>query len=763
MSTLVLSIGAAEDTLSVGEFSIHEAISSLFSVSIVARSADSSIDLATLLDQHSTFHLVPGYLHVANLGARTWRGIIVDAEQVHALQPVGAQRGLSTYHFRIVPELYRLEHRRGNRIFQHLTIPDIIDKILAEWSIEKTWKVDRSQYQKLEYKVQYAESDLHFFRRLLEEAGIAFTFPEDQDGKLTLSDHLESSAPRPGPPIRYIDHPGQAAEREYVTAVRVHRELRPGAFSIRDHEFRNPDFGLLGEAITERALEERLEQYHFDQGAFLVETGNGGGTPVADDKGVARHDQRYGSSLAERALHGERVGSHDASFEANAFDLAPGVIFSVDSHPHTDLPPSRALLVLETTLEGTAQGEWNLSARAVFADVPYSPPRSTHKPIVHGLQSATVVGPMGQEIHTDEFGRVRVQLPWDREGRKDNGSSCWVRVNQGWGGMGYGMIVLPRVGQEVLIGFAEGDPDLPFVMGRVYNALQQVPYRLPEHTTRSAWKSDSSRASGGSNEIMFEDRLGKELVWEQAEKDRRRLVKNDESVTVIHDQQKFVKNDESERTDGRRKGWVGKSADQITKQKKRERVDADVHLDVLGSRSEQIDGKQSLTVAEDRQENVSGRYALRAEQEIHALAGDVFVADGADDVTLTGPGGFLRIDASGVTIEGVLVRINTTGSPGKGRGSRPEDPEELRWSGFDQAAVPSPQLVPAHEATWIEIALKMDDGQPASFQRYSIKLPDGTLREGMLDARGRARLEGISSGDCEVTFPDLDGNDWWRE
>ncbi|MDI1476392.1 type VI secretion system tip protein TssI/VgrG [Polyangium sp. y55x31] len=724
MAILELSLASGE--LSVRRFVVREAVSSLFSISIWGRSPDPSFDLGAILDQPATLRSVPGYVHVAGLGGRTWKGIVVDAEQVHALQPAAGQKGLSTYHVRIVPELFRLGQRRGNRIFQHVSIPDIIDELLGEWSIEKVWKIDRAKYPKLEYKVQYGETDYHFFSRLLEEAGIAFTFPEDQGGKLTFSDRLEANPVRSGQPIRYVDHPGQSSEQEYVTAVRFARGVRSGAYTMRDHEFRNPDFALFGEAPRAGGFEDRNEQYHFDQGGFLVETGKGGGTPVADDKGVARHDEKYGKELAERSLHGERVGVRGASFEANTFDLAPGVIFSMDRHPHAELSVGRKLLVLETTFEGTAEGEWTLSGHAVFAEVPYRPPRRTPKPVVHGLQSATVVGPKGQEIHTDEFGRVRVQFPWDREGKKDDDSSCWIRVNQGWGGMGYGMIVLPRIGQEVLVGFAEGDPDLPFVMGRVYNAVQQVPYRLPEHKTRSTWKSDSSLGSGGFNEIMFEDLAKKELVWQQAEKDRTRLVKNDEFATVVHDRQKLVKRNEQEHTDGFRKRWVGKDADGVTKKKKRERIDVDVSLDVKGDRGEQIDGKQSLTVVDERQEVVEGAYALRVGKEAHYLAGEEYVGEAGEAFTLKGPGGFLQFDGSGVTIQGTVVRINVSGRPGKGKGSKPEKPEQpdINTESYDGCFV----------------ITDLNSDEPIAAQRYRITREDGNVIEGRTDAEGHTSL-----------------------
>lgn len=731
MATLELSLAAGE--LSVRRFVVKESVSGMFSVSVWGRSADPAFNLGAILDKPATFRSAPGYVHVSGLGQRSWKGIVVFAEQVHALQPQAGQNGLSTYHVEIVPDLYRLTQRRGNRIFQQLSIPDIIDRLLGEWGVEKSWQIERSKYPKLEYKVQYAESDYAFFSRLLEEAGIAFTFPEEQGGTLTFGDRLQSGPIRSGGAIRYVDHPSRSSEQEYVTAVRLARDVRPGKYAIRDYEFRNPEFGLFGHAKGGHGV----EQYHFDQGAFLVETGKGSGTPVADDRGITRHDEKYGNELAERSLHGERVGIKGISFEANTYDLAPGSIFSINQHPHPDVAAGRNFLVLDTTFEGTAEGEWTLLGQAVYTEDPYRPPRRTPKPIVHGLQCATVVGPQGQEIHTDEFGRVRVQFPWDREGSHDEKSSCWLRVNQGWGGMGYGMIVLPRIGQEVLVGFAEGDPDLPFVMGRVYNAMQQVPYRLPEHKTRSTWKSDSSQGSGGFNEIMFEDLAKKELVWQQAEKNRVRIVKSDEYATVGHDRQKLVKNDERNHTDGAHKRYVGKDVDHVTKQVKRERIVADHETETKGNRAVRIDGKQSLTVAEERHEKVEGRYGLKVSEETHIVAGEHYVGEAGQAFTVRGPGGYIKFDESGVTIEGTMVYINISGTPGKGSGSKPEKPEDPNLDYYTEQFK----------------ALDQKTEDPLIDMPYRIELEDGSYLTGRTDDHGLTqKVETLKPKGLKVTW-----------
>ncbi|AGP42302.1 hypothetical protein SCE1572_52070 [Sorangium cellulosum So0157-2] len=710
-----LSFEDGETSLSVRRFSVQEAISSLFTVSVWARSRNESLELDSIVGKAAALRVVSGYKWALLGGARYWTGICSYMEQTQA-EPTG----LSTYYLRIVPRAWLMTQRRGYRVYQHRSIPDIVDELLGEWAITPVWQIDRGKYPKLEYKIQYGESDYAFMSRLLEEAGIAFVFP-DNDAKgsqLTLSDKLHSGEPRPAPPIHFVDNPNRASEKEFVTAVRISCEVRPGAHTVRDYDFRNPAFRLFGEARKAPAPEDKYEHYHYDPGAFLVEGGKGGDTPTADDKGVARHDQKYGRDLAERSLLSARADRRSVSFDMNTIDLWPGQIFSIENHPHAELGVDQKLLVTEFSMEGTPDEEWSMSARALFVDpaTPYHPQIKTPKPIVHSVQSATVVGPKGQEIHTDEFGRVRVQFPWDREGKHDDRSSCWIRVSQGWAGTGFGTIMTPRIGQEVLVGFLEGDPDQPIIVGRVYNATNQVPYKLPQHRTRSTWKSNSSLGGGGFNEIMFEDLKGKELVYVQAQKDLRKLVKNDETITVGANRQKLVVvnetettganrtevtganrteitganrtttiggssskqvgGDELERTDGNLTIYIGKNQDIVIKGTKREQIEGDSHLRVKGKRNQRVDGNQSLTVKKSRQEKIGKRHATEAGEEIHLKAGTALVIEAAQDLTLKGPGGFIRIDAGGITIKGNLVKINSGGSPGSGSGASPEEPAE---------------------------------------------------------------------------------------
>ncbi|WP_437927536.1 type VI secretion system tip protein TssI/VgrG [Sorangium sp. So ce291] len=725
MPILEVNQAAEKQSLSVHRFSVQESISFGFSIHTWARSDNPSLDLSSVIGHPASFLVDQGHAFAHLHGPRLWNGIVSYAEQVHA---EASAPGLSSYYFRIVPTLWLLTERRNYRIFQHLSIPDIAGLLLGEWDIHPAWHIDRLAYPALEYKVQYGETDHDFLSRILEEAGIAFTFRHPDDGttstKLILSDALHRAPPREAPPIRYVDSPNTPVEHDFITGVCISQEVRPGTHTVRDYDFRNPAFPLFSASEHAVGHEARYEQYHYEPGAFLIETRQAGtslaepvprsATPVADDPGAARHDQRFGRHLAERALLGERMGRQGISFETNAFDLCPGTVFSMDGHPHTELHARRKLLVTEVSLDGSLDGEWTMSAAAVFTDTPYRPPLRTPKPEVFGFQSATVVGPKGQEIHTDEFGRVRVKFHWDREEQLNEQSSCWIRVSQGWSGAGYGFMALPRIGQEVLVSFLEGDPDQPVLAGRLFNATQPVPHGLPLNKTVSTWKSDSSQGSKGFNEIKLEDKLSDELLYIQAQRNLRKLVNHDETTTILRDREmrvtvnetrttgshrtevtgasrmeitdasritfvggnraKMVKRNEIEQIEGSRRRRVGTALDAVVKGRKRERVEADVHLHEKGRRSEQIDRKDSLTVGGDLHEQIGGTYALAAGKQIHLAADDAVVGEADRDVTIKGPGGFIRIDAAGVTIKGTIVDINVHGEPGTGKGAKPGAP-----------------------------------------------------------------------------------------
>jgi type VI secretion system secreted protein VgrG len=734
------------DALDVRRFDVFESLSGLFSVGLWVRSENPSIDLDMIVGRPAGFRIESEDPTAPLGGVRHWTGMVSYMEQIHAsLDPA---RELSTYHLTLVPLLWALTRRRGYRIFQDSSVPTIVDSVLRGWGIVPTWEIDPAAYPVLEHRAQYGETDYEFVSRLLEEAGISFTFPEAPSTLvLTLSDRLHAGTARDQTPIRFSDHP--VLGKECVVEVVLSHEVRPSAYTIRDTDFRKPALVLRGETV---AAADRLEQYHYRPKAFVIGTTEVGDTPMADDRGSYRHDAIAGQALAERSLAATRSGGRSIAFALGSVDLWPGVVFAIADHP--EIPASERLLCTDLAIRGAPGERWTTEGHAVFARSPHRPQLRTPKPRVTGVQSATVVGPPNTEILTDELGRVRVQFPWDREGKKDERSSCWIRVSQGWAGSGFGFTMHPRVGEEVLVAFLDGDPDAPIVVGRVHNRTQPDPYKLPEKKTRSTWKTESSVGGAGDNEILLEDAASKEIFYLQAQKNLRRFVKHDEVITDAVTRDKFVQADEIETTLGNRMevtnfnrveqiggarttvaekalrrhvhgdaierteetqlAYVGKSEHVIVAGTRRELVIIDAHVHVQGSRNEGV-GSYSLAVGGDHQIKVRD-YLVETGDEAHLKTNTDFAGE-APDITVKGPGGFIRIDGSGVTIQGTVVKINAGGSPGDGAKPAPTAPERPK-----EALVQVPAKPPPADAG-------MDDGEipsgPEVDARVSIKNENG--------------------------------------
>lgn len=539
-----LALPTVSVTLSPYRLLVREAMNALFEVTIAVRAPSEDIPFDSAVGQPA-FLLAHGPRE-----SRAWSGLCRSMRFVD-VEPDGE----AVYEIVLVPRLWQLTQRRNCRIFQHESIPDIARRLLRQWHVEHVFRIDEAKYPKLEQRVQYHESDHDFLCRLLGEAGISFYFDGDlkKGSLLILADRPQAHDPRLAAPLRFMADPRQAqgSEEAYATDVRVGDEVRPGRLTIRDHDFRRPFFPLAAEAVDAKAsdLEKSLEQFHYRPGAFLVEVPRGGATPVADDQGAARHKPRAGDDLAKRSLRSERSEKRTVAFESNAISLGAGALMAISGHPRAELSSETALLVTAVSIEGALDSAWIVEATAVFADRTYRPAATPPRPVIDGVQSAIVVGPPGEmgpersgaavarpaEIHTDEYGRVRVQFHWNREGSFDRGVSCWARVSQGWAGPGSGMTTIPRAGHEVLVGFMEGNPDQPVVVGRVHNALAPVPYKLPEGSAVSTWKSLSSPGGAGSNEILFDDTADRELLYLRASRDAAKLVKQDETTVVGKD------------------------------------------------------------------------------------------------------------------------------------------------------------------------------------------------------------------------------------
>lgn len=536
-----------ERELDVTEFSIVEPMSSLFEVVVTASSQDGTLSPSSFVGKGAAFR----FAHHA--GDLVWAGICSEAAQI-SNQPHGATT-LSVYRFVIVPALWRTTLRRNNRTFQQMTVPEILSKVLDEWEIPHAKDLLKEPHLKHEYRVQYGETDFAFLSRLCEEEGISYFFDHaiKTGAGSKVTSILFADKPETRDPIEVTlpyrntgKHKTFADGGNVIYDVTLGQEMRFGTATIGDFDLRLlPHMELLQKAPGEGAAPEELvyEDYQYLPGAFRALPGTGDPTPIADDKGLVRTVQEQREYRTKREIGAARSGRTTITLKTTALELTSGDVFAIgqnstEVHPNTKLSKDRKLVAIGRRFTGDTQGIKYQTVEAVPADVPHRPPRKTAKPRIAGVQSAIVSGPKSQEIHTDELGRVRVQFRWDREHGYDDKSSCWMRVSQGWAGSGFGVITLPRVGQEVLVGFYEGDPDRPVVVGRVYNLTNGVPYTLAGNKTKSGWRSESSGGDGrsrsqrGYNELMFEDAVGKEQVALRAEASLSTLVKAAESRDV---------------------------------------------------------------------------------------------------------------------------------------------------------------------------------------------------------------------------------------
>jgi type VI secretion system secreted protein VgrG len=484
VTTNLLSVELASgDPLDVRDFSVSEAMSTLFDVRLTAMSTSPDVDFEGAIGGAARFEI--NRLSAVDGETRYWNGICARVGLIR-VEPAG----LSTYAVRIVPVMWLLTQRRNYRIFQDLSELDIAQQVLAEWGIQPTLLLDPGSYTDRRMRVQYAESDFDFVSRLLEDIGVAYYF-EQSGGQtsLVLVDAPNKGAVRP--PVSFVDQPNERLGIEHVTDVHTHREVRPGRYTQSDVDYRKAlTYPLASSASAGVATESQLERYHHNYGSFLWKAQQAGGeTPVADDRGPARTSEQLGQTQVQKRLDAQRVVARVASFRTNAYDLRPGKVFNITGHARTEL--AAPLLVVASTFSGNAVDAWAHTCHARYTDVDYRPELRTPKPSTHGVESATVTGPAGEQIHTDEFGRVRVHFHWDRAGADDETSSAWVPVNQPWAGAGFGAINLPRVGQEVLIDFLGSDPDRPVVMGRVFTLTTPPPYQLPKHKMVSGLRSET--------------------------------------------------------------------------------------------------------------------------------------------------------------------------------------------------------------------------------------------------------------------------------
>lgn len=629
---IAIDTSLGKDVLLLQGFTGQEEVSRLFRFELDLLSENPSISFDKIVGQRVTLTVV-----LADGGERYFNGFVSRFAQS------GSDTRFTYYRAEVVPWLWFLTRTADCRIFQNMTIPDIIKKIFTDLGFNDFKEVLQGSFEPREYCVQYRETDFNFVSRLMEQYGIFYFFEhEKRKHTLVLANSPTAHQPCPGQ-AKAIYEPveGEVEEEDYITDWRMEQELRPGKYALTDYNFETPSTSLaVNVASTANVAGNGSYEIYDYPGEYLKKAS--------------------GQDLVKMRMEEEEAPHIVVSGTSTCRAFTSGYRFDLVEHYRQDMNKSYVLTevqhsasVGDSYVTGAGSGaSYSNHFTCIPHTVPYRPLRLTPMPVVQGPQTAVVVGKKGEEIWIDKYGRVKVQFNWDREGKTDENSSCWIRVAQNWAGKRWGVMFIPRIGQEVIVDFLEGDPDEPIIVGRVYNAEEMPPYELPKEQTKSTIKSNSSKGGGGFNEIRFEDAKGNEQIFIHAERDTDIRVKRDE------------------------REWIGNDRHMIITANQKELVEADKHGHVKGNHLEKIDGDMSLQVGQSQQEKTGTKYTHEAGQEIHLKAGMKVIIEAGVQISLKGPGGFVDIGPGGVTIQGTVVLINSGGSAGSGSGSSPKDPED---------------------------------------------------------------------------------------
>jgi type VI secretion system secreted protein VgrG len=582
--------------------------------------------------------------------------------------------GMAAYEAEVVPWFWFLTLFSDCRIFQNMTVPDIVEKVFKDRGYSDFRPNLKGAYNPREYCVQYRETDFNFVSRLLEEEGIFYYFEHTADKHtLVLADDVRAFVACPNQAgqasVAYSPSTGGRLNNDVVFALEAEYRVQTGTASLTDYDFTKPNASL----FATLASKQQGEAYDYP-----------GKYQTKDD----------GDHYARVRLEEMEVGISTVRGASNCMGFQSGYKFTLTGHYRVAANIDYTLLMVEHSARNTSYRagqmdpfEYRNRFEAIPNSVPYHPARRARKPRIEGTQTAVVVGQAGEEIWTDQYGRVVVQFFWDREGQDDENSSCWIRVAHGWAGKNWGYICIPRIGQEVVVSFLEGDPDRPLITGSVYNADQMPPYTLPHYQTKSTWKSMSSKGGGGFNELRFEDDKGSEQIFLHAEKDLHLRTKNDRYETILNNTNLNVTKDQFEQVGG------------------------DSHVHVKGDQNIKIDGTYSLNSGQDHQEKAGTNFAVEAGTELHLKAGTNLVIESGASLTLKVGGNFINLNPAGVFISGTMVFINSGGSAGSAGPASPTAPTAPTDAvDVDPGAVTSP---PSSQAQ-TPASMSLQDISPAA-------------------------------------------------
>ena len=631
--TIAITTPLGKDVLLLEGFHGGEAISRLFSFNLTMIAQKPDIAFEDIIGKNVTVAV-----DLPSGKRRYFNGIISRFVQGLGGGAAGVDARFSHYRATMVPWLWLLTRTADSRIFQKMSVPDIVEKIFRDHVFTDFTLKLQGNYDKREYCVQYRETDFNFISRLMEEEGIHYFF-EHTDGKhnLVIADSPQANTPCPHQNFaRFQMNIGTTHKDDIISSIEKTQEIRPGKYTLSDFNFKTPNTSLKTETLSHHKMEPGEREIYDYPGLY--------GKKVEGDRYSRIRMEEEEAQIT--SIVGESV--------CRAF--SSGYRFTLTSYYRREMTDKEYLLTIveHHAEQGVDEGglfHYDNRFTCIPIEVPFRPVRMTPKPTVQGAQTAIVVGPSGEEIHVDEHGRVKVQFHWDREGKNNEDSSCWVRVSQLWAGPGWGAVFIPRIGHEVIVDFLEGDPDRPIITGRVYHGINKPPYPLPAEMTKSTIKTCSSKGGVGFNEIRFEDKKGSEQLFMHGEK----------NLDV------YIKNNSTE--------WVGNERHLIVIKDQMEKVGGDKHLTVIGDQNEKVDGSVSLKVGMDQDQKVGVKHALDAGQEIHLKAGMNVVIEAGMSITLKAGGGFIVVGPAGVTISGTPVLINSGGSAGSGSGASPDPPK----------------------------------------------------------------------------------------
>ena len=645
-----------EDALLLEGFSGTEGVSTPFGYTLDLLSENASIAPADVLRK-------PAWVTIKTPdgGERIIHGL------VRSLAQLGRSEELTSYRAEVVPWLWFLSLSSDCKIFQNLSVPEIVEQVFKGLGYADFQLKLVKSHPKRPFCVQYRETHLNFVSRLLEEEGIFYFFEHSKSKHmLTLADDNSAVKPCPGQAkARMAADVGRWQEEDVVTSWEQEAAVHTGKVTLRDYDFQQPSLNL--ESSVAGAQPE--EWYHYP------------GNYVALDEG-----ERY----ARLQLEAEEAREQIVRGAGNCRTFQSGYRFELKEHYRKDANQPYMLLELRHAGRAGDYRSWESAPfdyrndfLAIPYSVPYRPLRVTPKPRIWGTQTALVVGKSGEEIWTDKDGRVKLQFYWDRLGKKDENSSCWVRVSSLWAGKNWGAIHIPRLGQEVVVGFLEGDPDFPVVIGRLYNSEQVPPYGLPGNQTQSGIKSRSYKGGGTDNfnEIRFEDKKGGEELYIHAEKDKRVMVEHDrtesvgrnENITIGNDRTEGVGKNENITIGANRTESVGKDESvSVTKNQSLEvgenrsrsvgkdesvSVSKNQTLDIGQNRTETVAKNEEVSVGENRTHNVAKNDAL--------TVGKKLLIDVGDEITIkTGDASITMKKNGDIQIKGKEIKVVGSGKIG---------------------------------------------------------------------------------------------------